>query len=196
MKRLLIALMAAAAALSMAVTAEAQEKLKACWVYVGPHNDGGYSEAHDRGRQLVDKELGDKVETSFVENVPEGPDAERAIERLARSGCAIIFTTSFGFMDPTLKVAAKYPDVKFEHATGFKTAPNVTTYNARFYQGRYIIGQIAAKMSKTGTVGIRMTLGSGCAPRQRKMRYWIVNETPIAVIRYTSRGGLRRRRVR
>ncbi len=84
--------------------------------------------------------LGDKVETSYVESVPEGPDAERAIERLARSGCNIIFTTSFGFMDPTIKVAAKFPDVKFEHATGFKTAPNVATYNSRFYEGRYIHG--------------------------------------------------------
>ncbi|MEP3439144.1 MAG: BMP family ABC transporter substrate-binding protein, partial [Hoeflea sp.] len=85
--------------------------------------------------------------------VPEGPDAERAIERFARSGCGIIFTTSFGFMDQTLAVAAKFPDVKFEHATGYKTAPNVTTYNARFYEGRYIIGQIAGKMSKTGVAG-------------------------------------------
>src|SRR6185312_2533901 len=79
--------------------------------------------------------------------------AERAIEQLARRGCALIFTTSFGFMDPTIKVAEKFPDVKFEHATGFKTAPNVTTYNARFYEGRYIIGQIAGKMSKAGLAG-------------------------------------------
>src|SRR5690349_14048325 len=152
--RMLVA--AASATVFLAVTAGgagAADKLKACWVYVGPHNDGGYSEGHDKGRQMVDKELGDKVETSYVENVPEGPDAERAIERLARSGCKIVFTTSFGFMDPTLKVAAKFPDVKFEHATGFKTAENVTTYNARFYEGRYIIGQIAAKQSKAGVAG-------------------------------------------
>jgi simple sugar transport system substrate-binding protein len=153
MKKLLAAAAGAALMVSAIGSASAADKLKACWVYVGPHNDGGYSEGHDKGRQMVDKELGDKVETSYVENVPEGPDAERAIERLARSGCKIIFTTSFGFMDPTIKVAAKYPDVKFEHATGFKTADNVTTYNARFYEGRYIIGQIAAKMSKTGTAG-------------------------------------------
>ena len=100
------------------------------------------------------KELGDKVETAYLENVPEGPDAERAIERFARSGCNIIFTTSFGFMDPTVEVAAKFPDVKFEHATGYKTRhPNVATYNSRFYEGRYISGQIAAKMSKTGVAG-------------------------------------------
>ena len=98
------------------------------------------------------KELGDKVETVFVENVAEA-DADRAIERLARDGCKIIFTTSFGFMDPTIKVAAKFPEVKFEHATGYKTAPNVATYNAKFYEGRYVLGQIAAKMSKTGTAG-------------------------------------------
>ncbi|MCB1488233.1 MAG: BMP family ABC transporter substrate-binding protein [Bauldia sp.] len=153
MNKLLIAASAAVALAIATGSASAEDKLKACWVYVGPHNDGGYSEGHDKGRQMVDKELGDKVETSYVENVPEGPDAERAIERLARSGCGIIFTTSFGFMDPTIKVAEKFPDVKFEHATGFKTADNVTTYNARFYEGRYIIGQIAAKMSKTGVAG-------------------------------------------
>jgi simple sugar transport system substrate-binding protein len=99
------------------------------------------------------KHFGDKVEVTFVESVPEGQDAERAIEGLARAGNKLIFTTSFGFMDPTIKVAEKFPDVKFEHATGFKTAANVTTYNARFYQGRYIIGQIAAKMSKAGVAG-------------------------------------------
>ena len=113
----------------------------------------GWSYQHDQGRQAVEKELGDEVETVFVENVPEGPDAERTHERLARDGCQIVFTTSFGFMEPTLKVAKKFPDVKFEHATGYKTADNVTTYNAKFHEGRYVIGQIAAKMSKTGIAG-------------------------------------------
>ena len=142
------------AALALALTtavAAAQDKPKICFVYVGPHNDGGRRQLHEDGRLMVDEKLRDKVETSYVENVPEGPDAERAIERLARGGCALIFTTSFGFMDPTIKVAEKFPDVKFEHATGFKTAANVTTYNARFYEGRYIIGQIAGKMSKAGS---------------------------------------------
>jgi simple sugar transport system substrate-binding protein len=149
-----IAALGAALALAFAAgSAAAQDKPKICFVYVGPHNDGGYSEGHDKGRQFLQDTLGDKVQTSYVENVAEGPDAERAIERFARGGCALIFTTSFGFMDPTIKVAEKYPDVKFEHATGFKTAPNVTTYNARFYQGRYILGQIAAKISKSGTAG-------------------------------------------
>ncbi len=152
MKRLLIAL-SAVLAVGTASSAMAQEKTKACFLYIGSKTDGGWSQAHDLGRQQVEKELGDKVETSFVENVPEGPDAERTIERLARSGCAIVFTTSFGFMDQTLAVASKFPDVKFEHATGYKTAPNLATYNSRFYEGRYIQGQIAAKMSKKGLAG-------------------------------------------
>ncbi|MDO9418583.1 BMP family ABC transporter substrate-binding protein [Pararhizobium sp.] len=153
MTRILLGLAAVLAASTAVTPAFAQEKLKACFVYLGPKTDGGWTQAHDVGRQLVDEKLGDKVETQFVENVPEGPDAERVIERLARSGCGIIFTTSFGYMDQTLAVAAKFPDVKFEHATGYKTAPNVTTYNSRFYEGRYIIGQIAAKLSKTGVAG-------------------------------------------
>lgn len=152
MKKIVFGL-AAALALSVAMPALAQDKIKACFVYVGSKTDGGWTQAQELGRQLVEKELGDKVETPFLENVPEGPDAERAIERFARSGCAIVFTTSFGFMDQTVAVAAKFPDVKFEHATGYKTAPNLTTYNSRFYEGRYIIGQIAAKMSKTGVAG-------------------------------------------
>ncbi len=152
--RNILAVAGAAVVLAMASGGlHAQEKLKACFVYVGPHNDGGWTEGHDTGRKLVDEMLGDMVETTYVENVPEGPDAERAIERMARSGCGIVFTTSFGFMDPTLKVAAKFPGVKFEHATGFKTADNVTSYNARFYEGRYIIGQIAGEMSEAGVAG-------------------------------------------
>jgi basic membrane protein A len=153
MKKLLISAAALALALGISTaSASAQDKLKACWVYVGPIGDFGWSYQHNEGRLAVEKELGDKVQTIFVENVLEA-DSERAIERLAREGCAIIFTTSFGFMDPTLKVAKKFPNVKFEHATGFKTADNVTTYNAKFHEGRYVIGQIAAKMSKTGTAG-------------------------------------------
>jgi basic membrane protein A len=153
MKRILAAASAAIVVGLMANGAVAADKLKACFVYVGPHNDGGYSERHDVGRQDLEKALGDKVETSYVENVAEGPDAERAIERLARSGCGIVFATSFGFMDPVIKVAAKFPNVKFEHATGFKTGDNVSTYNIRWYEGRYVMGQIAAKLSKTGVAG-------------------------------------------
>ena len=153
MKKILIGLAAVLAVSVSAPAAFAQDKTKACFLYIGSKTDGGWTQAHDIGRQMVDKELGDKVETVFVENVPEGPDAERAIERLARSGCKIVFTTSFGFMDQTVAVAAKFPDVKFEHATGYKTAPNLAVYNSRFYEGRYIQGQIAAKMSKKGVAG-------------------------------------------
>ncbi|GMB82620.1 BMP family ABC transporter substrate-binding protein [Shinella zoogloeoides] len=153
MKKIILALATSAAVLGFAVAASAQDKTKICFIYVGSKTDGGYSEGHDRGRQELEKEMGDKIETAFLENVPEGPDAERAVERMARSGCALVFTTSFGFMDATIKVAQKFPNVKFEHATGFKSAENVGTYNARFYEGRYIQGVIAAKMSKKGVAG-------------------------------------------
>ncbi len=153
MKKTMIALAAAAAMASLTVGAQAQEKLKACWVYVGPIGDFGYSYQHDQGRLQVEKELGDKVETSYLENVPEGPDSDRAFERLAREGCKIVFGTSFGFMDSMVKVAAKFPDIKFEHATGYKKSENLAIYNARFYEGRYILGQIAAKESKKGLAG-------------------------------------------
>nr|CAD6415243.1 BMP family ABC transporter substrate-binding protein [Rhizobium sp. Q54] len=154
MKKLIIALAATAAVLGGVSTgAQAQDKTKVCFIYVGSQTDGGWTQAHDIGRQQLQEHFGDKIETPFLENVPEGPDAERAIERMARSGCALVYTTSFGFMDATMKVAQKFPDVKFEHATGFKAAENVATYNARFYEGRYIQGQIAAKMSKKGVAG-------------------------------------------
>ncbi|MCB5202033.1 BMP family ABC transporter substrate-binding protein [Neorhizobium sp. T786] len=154
MKKLIIALAASAALMGgFASSAQAQDKTKVCFIYVGSKTDGGWTQAHDIGRQELQTHFGDKIETPFLESVPEGPDAERAIERMARSGCALIYTTSFGFMDATIKVAEKFPDVKFEHATGFKAAENVSTYNARFYEGRYIQGQIAAKMSKKGLAG-------------------------------------------
>lgn len=152
MKRLMLAL-AASAVLAAPGGALAQDKVKACFVYVGSRTDGGYNQGHDIGRMYAEKELGDKVETAFAENVAEGPDAQRTIERFARSGCDIIFATSFGFMDATLAVAKKFPDVKFEHATGYKTAENMATYNARFYEGRYIQGVIAGHMSKAGVAG-------------------------------------------
>ena len=154
MKKLVIALTATAALLGgFAGGAQAQEQSKVCFIYVGSKTDGGWTQAHDIGRQALQDHFGDKIETPFLESVPEGPDAERAIERMARSGCDLVFTTSFGFMDATIKVAQKFPEVKFEHATGFKAAENVATYNARFYEGRYIQGQIAAKMSKKGVAG-------------------------------------------
>ncbi len=145
----------AAAALAIALTAApalAQQKLKVGFIYVGPVGDHGWSYQHDQGRKAIEAALGDKVETTFVESVPEA-DSERAIEQLARTGHKLVFTTSFGFMEPTLKVARKYPNVMFEHATGFKREKNVSTYAAKFHEGRYIIGQIAGKMTKSGTIG-------------------------------------------
>ncbi|MDD7908807.1 BMP family ABC transporter substrate-binding protein [Pseudovibrio exalbescens] len=148
--------LAATATLALGLTAgiaSAEDPLKVGFIYVGPVSDHGWSYQHDQGRLAIEEHFGDKVETTFIESVSEGPDAERAIERLARSGHDLIFTTSFGYMNPTVKVAKRFPDVKFEHATGYKQAENVATYGARFYEGRYIIGQIAAKVSETGTAG-------------------------------------------
>ncbi len=136
-----------------ATVAGAAEKTKVGFVYVGPVGDHGWTYEHDQGRLAVEKAFGDAVETTYVENVSEGPDAERVIQQLARAGNELIFTTSFGFMNPTLKVAKRFPKVKFEHATGFKRAPNVATYSARFYEGRHVIGLIAGKMTKTNTIG-------------------------------------------
>ncbi|MDA9404237.1 BMP family ABC transporter substrate-binding protein [Bradyrhizobium sp. CCBAU 45389] len=133
--------------------ASAADKLKVGFIYLGPIGDLGWTYQHDVGRQALVKELGDKIETTYLENVPEGPDAERAIEQLVRAGNKLIFTTSFGYMDPTLKVAKKYPNVHFEHATGYKRDKNMSTYSAKWYQGRYIQGLIAAKMSKSGVLG-------------------------------------------
>ncbi len=133
--------------------ASAADKLKVGFIYLGPVGDLGWTYQHDQGREGLVKELGDKIETTYLENVPEGPDAERAIEQLVRAGNKLIFTTSFGYMDPTLKVAKKYPNVHFEHCSGYKRDKNMSTYSARWYDGRYIQGQIAAKMSKSGVLG-------------------------------------------
>jgi len=133
--------------------ASAADKLKIGFIYLGPVGDLGWTYQHDLGRLEMLKEFGDKVETTFLENVSEGPDSERSIEQLARAGNKLIFTTSFGYMEPTLKVAKKYPNVHFEHATGYKRNPNMSTYSAKWWQGRYIQGLIAAKMSKSGVLG-------------------------------------------
>ena len=133
--------------------ARAEDPMKVGFVYVGPVGDHGWSYQHDQGRKAIEAHFGDKVKTTFVESVKEGPDAERVIRQLAASGHKLIFTTSFGFMNATLKVAKKFPNVKFEHATGYKRAANVSTYSARFYEGRAIIGHIAGRVSKTGVIG-------------------------------------------
>src|SRR6202045_2502585 len=154
MRKILIA--AAAVMVTAGATlfgASAADKLKVGFIYLGPVGDFGWTYQHELGRQALVKEFGDKIETTYLENVGEGPDAERSIEQLARAGNKRIFTTSFGYMDPTLKVAKKYPNVHFEHATGFKRDKNMAIYNGRFYEGRYIQGIIAAKMSKAGVLG-------------------------------------------
>jgi len=144
---------ALAATLGRPYLVRAADPLKAGFIYVGPVADFGWTHQHDNARKEVEAALGDKVKTTYVESVKEGPDAERVIRELASAGHGIIFTTSFGFMNPTLKVAKDFPAVKFEHATGYKRADNVSTYNIRFYEGRYIQGVIAGKMSKSGVVG-------------------------------------------
>ncbi len=121
--------------------------LKAGFVYVAPLTDAGWVRQHDEGRKAVEVALGDKVKTTFVENVAEGPDAERVIRDLAQQGHQIIFTPSFGYMEPTLKVAAEFPNVKFESVTGYKTAPNVAVSNARYYEGRYLAGVAAGRLA-------------------------------------------------
>ena len=132
---------------------QAEDPLKVGFVYVGPVGDHGWTYRHDIGRQAIEEKFGDAVETTFVESVPEGADAERVIRTLASSGHDLIFTTSFGYMNPTVKVAKQFPDVKFEHATGYKRADNVSTYSARFYEGRAVIGTMAGMMTKTNTIG-------------------------------------------
>ncbi len=134
-------------------TETASDTVKAGFIYVGPVGDLGWSYEHDQGRLEVEAHFGDDVETLFVESVPEGADAERVMTQMARSGVDIIFTTSFGYMDPTINVAANFPDVAFEHATGYKQADNVSTYSARFYEGRHVIGLIAGRMTETNKVG-------------------------------------------
>jgi basic membrane protein A and related proteins len=130
-----------------------QEPLKAAWLYVAPLTDAGWVRQHDEGRKAVQAALGDKVKTTFVENVPEGADAERVIRDLAAQGHTLIFTPSFGYMESTMRVAQEFPNVKFESITGYKTAPNVATANARYYEGRYLAGIAAGRMTKTNIAG-------------------------------------------
>jgi len=131
----------------------AEEKLKVGFVYVSPIGDAGWTYQHDLGRLEMEKNLAGKVETKFIDSVPEGPEAERVIRDLAKSGHDLIFTTSFGYMNPTLKVAKMFPNVQFEHSTGYKTSKNVGTYMCRFYEGRYLTGVVAGKMTKSNTLG-------------------------------------------
>lgn len=145
----------AGAVLALALAAPAAaEPAKVGYIYVGPIGDFGWSHEHNIGRLAVEEHFGDKVETTYVESVPEGADAERVMTQMALAGADIIFATSFGYMDPINNVAARFPNVKFEHATGYKREhPNVALYNARFYEGRAVIGHIAGKMTRTNVVG-------------------------------------------
>jgi len=145
-------LVGAALALT-AASGSLAEKTKVGFVYVGPVGDGGWTYEHDQARKAVVAKFGDKVETMYVESVPEGPDSERVMTDMALKGADLIFTTSFGYMDPTINVAAKFPNVKFEHATGYKMADNVSIYSARFYEGRAVQGHIAGHMTKSNIVG-------------------------------------------
>ena len=132
--------------------AHAGDKLKVGFIYVGPTGDHGWTYRHDIGRQDVEKHFGNKVETTFIESVKYGPDAERAIRMMAKEGADIIFATSFGYMEPMLKVAKEFPNVKFEHATGYKQSANMASYGLRLYQARHVQGVIAGLMTKTNKI--------------------------------------------
>ncbi|KAF1047416.1 BMP family ABC transporter substrate-binding protein [Xylophilus sp.] len=152
-KNLAAALAAACAFFSLSPAHAESPPVKAAFVYVAPVTAAGWVRQHENARRAVQAALGRQVETTYVENVAEGPDAERVIRDLARQGNRIVFTPSFGYMEPTLKVARDFPDVKFESVTGYKTAPNVATVNARYYEGRYRAGIAAGRMTRTHTAG-------------------------------------------
>jgi basic membrane protein A len=143
----------AAALIATASTAALAEPLKVAFVYLGPVKDGGWTQMHDQARQKLEQAMGDKIKTTYVENVPETADSERVFRQLAADGNKLIFATSFGYMEPLQKVAKVFPNVKFEHVNGFKTAPNIVVYEPRFEEGFYLIGTIAGLMTKTNTLG-------------------------------------------
>ena len=133
--------------------APAASKFKIAFVYIGPPGDLGWTYEHDRGRKLLQEHFGDKIETTAIENVPEGPDAARVIRQYAQQGYNMIFTTSFGYMDPTIEVAKEFPNVYFEHCSGYKTAENVATYFGQIEEARYLSGLVAGKMTKSNIIG-------------------------------------------
>ena len=145
---------APAPAAPAAAPAAKAEPLKIAFAYVGPVGDGGWSYAHDQARKKLEAEFGDKVQTTYVESVPEGPDAERVLRDLVTQGNKLIFGTTFGYMDVMQKLAGEFPDVKFEHATGYKTSANMRIYDSRTYEGAYLAGIIAGAMTKTNTLGV------------------------------------------
>jgi len=151
----LLVVLAAAFCLTLAAPASAaaqNQPVKVAFIYVGPVGDAGWSFAHDQGRKYLEKNL-PGVKTAFVESVPEGADAERVLTQFARDGYRVIFATSFGYMDAVINVAKRFPDVRFEHCSGFKTAPNASTYFGRIYEARYLSGVVAGKMTKSSLIG-------------------------------------------
>ena len=146
-------LLSAVQAQTPSTTSTVNAPIRAGFVYVSPITEAGWTKQHDEGRKAVERALGTKVKTTFVADVPEGADAERVIRDLAQQGHQIIFTPSFGYMEPTLRVAKEFPNVKFESITGYKTAPNVAAANARYYEGRYLAGVAAGRMSQTQVAG-------------------------------------------
>jgi len=152
-RRTMLAGSAATMGLAAATPLRAQERTKVGFIYVGPIGDGGWTYEHDQARLAVEAEFGDVVETVFQESVPEGADAVGAMSQMAIGGADLIFATSFGYMDQVIETAGKFPNVMFEHATGYKTAPNVSTYSARFYEGRAVCGHIAGRMTKSNIIG-------------------------------------------
>ncbi len=148
----LFAVLAAVLAMAGAVV-QASEPLKVGFIYVSPIGDAGWTFQHETGRRQMAAALADKVDTKFIETVPEGAEAERVIRQFAADGYGLVFTTSFGYMNPTVKVAKRFPGTKFEHATGYKRSKNIGTYNVRFYEGRYLAGIVAGGMSKSGIAG-------------------------------------------
>ncbi|WGG50305.1 BMP family ABC transporter substrate-binding protein [Rugamonas sp. DEMB1] len=151
---LAFASIAATLGLAAAVPAHAEEPFKVGFIYIGPVGDAGWTYAHDQGRLALEKALGAKIKTTYVENVPEGADSERVIRKLASDGNQLIFTTSFGYMNPTEKVAKAFPNVVFQHATGFKTGKNMGVYETRMYEGAYLLGVVAGKMTKSKSLGV------------------------------------------
>ncbi|AVR94500.1 BMP family ABC transporter substrate-binding protein [Pseudoduganella armeniaca] len=153
-RRTLFALAALAASLAVAAPTHAADPLKVAFVYIGPVGDAGWTYAHEQGRLAMEKALAGKVKSTYVENVPEGADSERVIRKLAADGNKLIFTTSFGYMNATEKVARAFPNVVFQHATGFKTGKNMGVYESRMYEGAYLLGVVAGKMTKSNTLGM------------------------------------------
>ncbi|WUR13233.1 BMP family ABC transporter substrate-binding protein [[Empedobacter] haloabium] len=153
-RRTLFALAALAASLAVAAPTHAADPLKVAFVYIGPVGDAGWTYAHEQGRLAMEKALAGKVKSTYVENVPEGADSERVIRKLAADGNKLIFTTSFGYMNATEKVARAFPNVVFQHATGFKTGKNMGVYETRMYEGAYLLGVVAGKMTKSNTLGM------------------------------------------